>query len=49
LYDSTSALRLITTRFDLPKLPGLAARDKALQANGHPPMGDLTAALDLPR
>ncbi len=33
-------------RFDLPNLDGLAARDKALVANGNPPMGDLTEALD---
>jgi len=33
--------------FNLPTLPGLAARDGALQTNGFPPMGDLTAALDL--
>ena len=46
-YDTTSILRFITKRFDLPVLPGLAARDKALQANGHPPMGDLTNALNL--
>ncbi len=47
LYDTTSILRFITKRFDLPVLPGLAARDKALQANGHPAMGDLTNALNL--
>jgi phospholipase C len=44
-YDTTSILRFITKRFDLPILPGLAARDKALVANGHPPIGDLTNAL----
>jgi phospholipase C len=44
-YDSTSILRFITRRFDLPVLPGLVARDRALQGNGHPPMGDLTDAL----
>ena len=44
-YDTTSILRFITKRFDLPVLPGLAARDAALKANGQPPMGDLTAAL----
>ncbi|MBS0518151.1 MAG: acid phosphatase [Proteobacteria bacterium] len=44
-YDTTSILRFITRRFDLPILPGLAARDAALQANGLPPMGDLTNAL----
>jgi acid phosphatase len=44
-YDSTSILRFITRRFDLPVLPGLVARDAALRANGLPPMGDLTSAL----
>ncbi|HEY4168001.1 MAG TPA: acid phosphatase [Reyranella sp.] len=44
-YDTTSILRFITRRFDLPILQGLAARDAALQAHGNPPMGDLTAAL----
>jgi acid phosphatase len=47
-YDTASILRFITHRFDLPELPGLAARDAALQKNGHPAMGDLTAALNLP-
>jgi acid phosphatase len=46
-YDTGSILRLITRRFGLPTLPGLAARDAALVANGLPPMGDLTNALDL--
>ncbi len=44
-YDTTSFLRFITRRFDLPILPGLAARDALLRANGHPAMGDLTDAL----
>jgi len=44
-YDTTSILRFITRRFELPVLPGLAARDAALQSNGRPPMGDLTNAL----
>jgi len=44
-YDTTSILRFITRRFDLPVLPGLVARDAALRANGRPPMGDLTDAL----
>jgi phospholipase C len=48
-YDTTSILRFVTRRFDLPVLTGLAARDAALKANGQPPMGDLTAALDLPQ
>jgi acid phosphatase len=46
LYDTTSILRLITGRFDLPQLPGLATRDTALAANGSQPLGDLTNALD---
>jgi acid phosphatase len=44
-YDATSFLRFLSRRFDLPILPGLAARDEALRANGYPPMGDLTNAL----
>ena len=44
-YDTTSILRFITKRFDLPLLPGLVARDEALRANGEPPLGDLTNAL----
>lgn len=46
-YDTGSILRLITRRFGLDLLPGLAARDKALKDAGSLPMGDLTAALDL--
>ncbi len=49
LYDTTSILRFITKRFDLPVLHGLVVRDEALRRNGEPPLGDLTAALDLPR
>jgi acid phosphatase len=48
-YDTTSILRFITRRFDLPVLPGLTARDAALKANGQPPLGDLTAALAVPK
>lgn len=47
LYDTTSILRFVTRRFDLPMLPGLVARDAALAAAGEPPLGDLSAALDL--
>jgi acid phosphatase len=47
-YDTASALRLITRRFALPVLPGLASRDAALVANGGSAMGDLTNALNLP-
>ncbi len=46
-YDTASILRLITRRFDLPLLPGIARRDRALAAHGAPPMGDLTNALKL--
>jgi len=46
-YDTASILRLIARRWDLPKLPGVAARDAALAAHGEPPLGDLTNALDL--
>ena len=44
-YDTTSILRFITRRWDLPVLPGLTERDEALAAQGKPPMGDLTNAL----
>jgi acid phosphatase len=46
-YDTTSILRFITRRYDLPKLPGIAERDAALKANGSKPMGELTGALRL--
>jgi phospholipase C len=48
LYDTTSILRFITRRFELPVLRGLVERDEALRAHGEPPLGDLTAALNLP-
>jgi acid phosphatase len=47
LYDTTSILSLITERFDLPALSGLRARNEAVAANGHPPLGNLINALDL--
>jgi phospholipase C len=47
LYDTTSILRFITRRFDLPVLAGLKARDDAMMAAGSGHLGDLTAALDL--
>lgn len=47
-YDTTSIPRFITRRFDLPMLVGLRGRDAALAANGHPPPGDLTDALEFP-
>lgn len=46
-YDTTSILRFITRRFDLPELPGLKTRDEALAANHSPALGDLTTALTL--
>ncbi|WP_342616399.1 acid phosphatase [Rhodoferax sp. GW822-FHT02A01] len=46
-YDTGSVLRLITRTFGLDTLPGLAARDAALKANGASPMGDMTNALIL--
>ena len=46
-YDTTSVLRLITRRWHLPVLAGIRRRDESLVANGYPPMGDLTNALDL--
>jgi acid phosphatase len=47
-YDSASMLRLITRRYGLTPLAGVAKRDAALVANGGVAMGDLTAALTLP-
>jgi phospholipase C len=49
LYDTTSILSLITRRFALPMLPGLARRNAAVAANGGPALGDLTNTLDLTR
>jgi phospholipase C len=46
-YDTTSILRFITHRFDLPVLPGIKTRDDALAANHSPALGDLTGALNL--
>ena len=46
-YDTGSIMRLIDRRFALTPLPGLTARDAALEAHGAPAMGDLTNALDL--
>ena len=46
--DTTSILRFITNRWNLPSLPGITERDAALTANGLPKMGDLTEALTSP-
>jgi phospholipase C len=45
LNDTTSILRLITRRFHLPTLKGIAERDAAVSAHHEPPLGDLTEAL----
>ncbi|MEI9941129.1 MAG: acid phosphatase [Pseudomonadota bacterium] len=47
-YDTGSISRLITRRFEIDTLPGIAARDQALVTNGGTKMGDLTNALTLP-
>lgn len=46
-YDTTSILRFITKRFELPKLHGIVVRDEAAASHGTPSLGDLTNALDL--
>jgi acid phosphatase len=48
-YDTASILRFVTRRWNLAPLPGVELRDRALLANGQPPMGDLSAALEAPR
>jgi acid phosphatase len=45
-YDTASIQRLISRRFGLEVLPGVAHRDQALVQHGEPPMGDLTNALN---
>ncbi|ANN76711.1 acid phosphatase [Bordetella flabilis] len=46
VMDTTSILRFITRRWDLPELPGLATRRQALKANAGVEQGDLSEALD---
>jgi acid phosphatase len=46
-YDTGSILRFITRRWALQPLPGIVQRDEGLRRNGNPPMGDLSAALEL--
>lgn len=46
-YDTTSILRLITNRFELPVLAGIRQRDEKVKAAGGQPLGDLTNALKL--
>jgi phospholipase C len=45
-YDTTSIMRFLIRRFELPVSPGIAARDEAFKANGLRHPGDLTHALD---
>jgi acid phosphatase len=44
-YDTTSILRFISNKWNLPALPGLTERDAALEAHHQPKLGDLTGAL----
>ena len=46
-YDTTSILRFLTRRFDLPELNGIAVRDAMVKKYHEKPLGDLTSALDL--
>jgi len=48
-YDTASILRFISRRWKLQPLPGVLERDAALRANGYAAMGDLSAALEVPR
>ena len=48
-YDTTSILRLITRRFGLPVLPGIAARDEKVKVRGGKALGDLSGALQVGR
>lgn len=45
--DTTSILRFITRRFELPTLHGITVRDTAVAAYKEKPLGDLTSALVL--
>jgi acid phosphatase len=45
--DTTSILRFVTRRFELPTLHGITARDAAIAAHKQEPLGDLTSALVL--
>jgi acid phosphatase len=49
LYDTSSIIRFIAAHHGLPVLRGIAMRDAALKANSEPPLGDLSAALNLGR
>jgi len=45
--DTTSILRFLTKRFELPTLHGITVRDDAVASHNQPPLGDLTSALDM--
>jgi phospholipase C len=45
--DTTSILRFLTRRFELPILRGMMVRDQAIAFYNQSPLGDLTSALDL--
>nr|WP_051335881.1 acid phosphatase [Methylocapsa acidiphila] len=45
VYDTTSVIRFLTRRYNLPLLPGVSSRDAAVRAQGGQPIGDLTNAL----
>ncbi|WP_137936384.1 acid phosphatase [Chitinivorax sp. B] len=47
LYDTTSIIRFLSRRFDLPDLEGVKLRNEAFLARGATPPGDLTEALQL--
>lgn len=44
-YDTTSVIRFITRRWNLPVLPGVKMRDEAMTTAGSGTIGDLTGAL----
>ncbi|WP_374307657.1 acid phosphatase [Methylocella sp.] len=45
VYDTTSIIRFLTRRYDLPVLAGVRLRDAAVRRQGGQPIGDLTGAL----
>lgn len=47
MYDTTSIIRFITHKWNLPTLPGIAMRDAAFAKHHEPQLGDLTEALEL--
>jgi acid phosphatase len=44
-YDTSSIIRLLMTKYQLPALPGITERNAAMKAAGSLPPGDLTNAL----